>query len=113
MVAAATTSLPEGIGSSRTWDYRFTWVRDASMTMQGLFVAACPDEAVRSFSATAASTQLDRGRLLQIMFGIGESGICPIRELPHLSGWRGSAPVLTGNGACTTVAVSRSVTAFV
>ena len=101
MVAAVTTSLPEGIGSGRTWDYRFTWVRDASMTMQGLFVAACPEEAVRFFSflATAASTQLDRGLHLQIMFGIGGERDLSERELPHLSGWRDSAPVRTGNGA--------------
>ena len=101
MVAAATTSLPEGVGSGRTWDYRFTWVRDASMTMQGLFVAACPDEAVRFFSflATAASTQLDRGLHLQIMFGVGGERDLSERELPHLSGWRDSGPVRTGNGA--------------
>lgn len=101
VVAAPTTSLPEGIGSSRTWDYRFTWVRDASMTLQGLWISACPEEAGRFFAflATAASTQLDRGLDLQIMFGI--SGECDLseRELGHLSGWRGSGPVRTGNGA--------------
>ena len=71
------------------------------MTMQGPFVAACPDEAVRCFSflATAASTQLDRGLHLQIRFGIGRERDLSERELPHLSGWRGSAPVRTGNGA--------------
>ena len=63
VVAAPTTSLPEGVGSGRTWDYRYSWVRDASMTLQALFLAACPDEAGRFFSflATAAATQLDRG----------------------------------------------------
>jgi GH15 family glucan-1,4-alpha-glucosidase len=101
LVAAATTSLPEGAGTGRTWDYRFTWVRDASMTLQGLWIAACPEEAGRFFSflATAASTQLDRGLDLQIMFGIGGERDLSERELPHLSGWRGSAPVRTGNGA--------------
>ena len=101
MVAAPTTSLPEGIGSARTWDYRFTWVRDASMTMQGLWIAACPEEAGRFFSflATAASTQLDRGLPLGIMFGIGGERDLTERELPHLSGWRDSRPVRVGNDA--------------
>ena len=101
MVAAATTSLPEGEGSGRTWDYRYTWVRDASMTLRGLWVAACPDEARRSFAflARAAGTQLDRGRHLQIMFGVGGERDLTERELPHLAGWRGSGPVRVGNGA--------------
>ena len=101
IVAAPTTSLPEGVGSSRTWDYRFTWIRDASLTMQALWVAACPDEAEQFFSflATAASTQLERGDELQIMFGIGAERDLSERELSHLSGWRGSAPVRVGNDA--------------
>ena len=72
-MAAPTTSLPEGIGTGRTWDYRYTWVRDASMTMPGLFIAACPLEADRysSFLSRVAGTQLGRGSVLQIMFGIG------------------------------------------
>ena len=45
IVAAATTSLPEGVGGERNWDYRYSWVRDASFTMEALWVAACPDEA--------------------------------------------------------------------
>ncbi|MGI8434991.1 MAG: glycoside hydrolase family 15 protein [Nocardioidaceae bacterium] len=101
MVAAPTTSLPEGVGSARTWDYRYTWVRDASMTMQGLFIAACPDEAGRFFSflSTAAATQLMRGVDLQIMFGIGGERDLSEHELPHLAGWRNSRPVRTGNEA--------------
>ena len=101
VVAAATTSLPEGEGSGRTWDYRYTWVRDASMTMRGLWVAACPDEAVDFFAflARAAGTLLDRGRHLGIMFGVGGERDLTERELPHLSGWRGSAPVRAGNAA--------------
>lgn len=101
IVAAATTSLPEGVGTSRTWDYRYTWVRDASMTLRGLWVAACPDEGRRFFAflARAAATQLDRGLDLQIMFGVGGERDLSERELPHLTGWRGSAPVRAGNGA--------------
>jgi len=101
VIAAATTSLPEGAGSDRTWDYRFTWVRDASMTLQGLWIAACPEEAGRFFAflATAAATQLDRGVDLQIMFGVGGERDLAERELPHLAGWRGSRPVRVGNAA--------------
>ena len=101
LAAAATTSLPEGEGTGRTWDYRYTWVRDASMTLRGLYVAACPDEAGRFFAflARAAGTQLDRGGHLQIMYGIGGERDLTEREIPHLSGWRGSAPVRAGNGA--------------
>ncbi|MEJ7742100.1 MAG: glycoside hydrolase family 15 protein [Nocardioidaceae bacterium] len=92
---------PEGEGTGRTWDYRYTWVRDASMTLRGLWVAACPDEAHRFFAflARAAATQLDRGLHLQIMFGVGGERDLTERELPHLAGWRDSAPVRSGNGA--------------
>ena len=101
VVAAPTTSLPEGVGSGRTWDYRYAWVRDASMTLQALFISACPEEAGRFFSylATASATQLDRGLDLQIMFGIGGERDLSERELTHLSGWRNSSPVRVGNGA--------------
>ncbi len=101
ILAAPTTSLPEGVGSERTWDYRFTWVRDASMTLQGLYIAACPDEAGRFFSflARAAASQLERGLHLQIMFGIAGERDLTERQVPHLAGWRDSAPVRVGNDA--------------
>jgi GH15 family glucan-1,4-alpha-glucosidase len=99
--AAATTSLPETVGGSRNWDYRYAWVRDASFTLQALWVAACPDEADHFFNylADAAAMQLRRGGDLQIMFGIGGEWDLTERELPHLSGWRNSAPVRVGNDA--------------
>jgi GH15 family glucan-1,4-alpha-glucosidase len=101
IVAAATTSLPEGVGGERNWDYRFTWVRDASFTMDALWVAACPDEAndFFSFMCTAAAGSLDRGMALQIMFGIGGEHDLSERSLTHLDGWRDSRPVRVGNGA--------------
>jgi GH15 family glucan-1,4-alpha-glucosidase len=101
IVAAPTTSLPETIGGERNWDYRYTWVRDASLTMQALWVAACPDEANKFFTflADAASSQLEHGADLQIMFGIGGERDLTERELPHLAGWRGSRPIRVGNGA--------------
>jgi GH15 family glucan-1,4-alpha-glucosidase len=99
-VAAATTSLPEQPGGGRNWDYRYSWVRDASLTMQALWVAACPDEAEDffSFMATAAASYRPE-QTLQIMFGVGGEHDLTERELPHLAGWRGSRPVRVGNGA--------------
>jgi GH15 family glucan-1,4-alpha-glucosidase len=101
VVAAATTSLPEGVGGERNWDYRFAWVRDASFTMEALWVAACPDEAGEffSFMTTAAASGIGRGQSLQIMFGVGGEHDLSERTLPHLQGWRGSRPVRVGNGA--------------
>jgi len=101
IVAAPTTSLPEVVGGERNWDYRYTWVRDASLTMEALWVAACPDEANRFFAflAGAAATQLQHGTDLQIMFGVGGEHDLTERELAHLSGWPGSRPVRVGNGA--------------
>ena len=101
IVAAATTSLPEGIGGERNWDYRYSWVRDASFTMEALWVAACPDEASDFFAflATAAASSLGPGAGLQIMFGVGGEHDLTERELPHLQGWRDSRPVRVGNGA--------------
>ncbi|TMS00640.1 glycoside hydrolase family 15 protein [Nonomuraea basaltis] len=100
ITAAATTSLPEQIGGQRNWDYRYAWVRDASFTLNALWVAACPDEAgdFFSFLTTAAATYRPR-EALQIMFGIGGEHDLSERELSHLGGWRGSRPVRVGNDA--------------
>lgn len=101
IVAAPTTSLPEVAGGTRNWDYRYSWIRDASMTLQALWVAACPDEAGKLFQflSTAAARQLAGGEELQIMFGVGGERELPERELGHLPGWRESSPVRVGNGA--------------
>jgi GH15 family glucan-1,4-alpha-glucosidase len=101
IVAAATTSLPETEGGERNWDYRFAWVRDASFTLEALWVAACPDEAEEFFAymTQAAAASVGQGAELQIMFGIGGEHDLTERELAHLPGWRGSAPVRVGNGA--------------
>ncbi len=101
IVAAATTSLPEAIGGNRNWDYRYTWVRDASFTLDALWVAACPHEAngFFSFISRSAAAGLDDGSDLQIMFGVGGEHDLAERELAHLAGWRDSRPVRVGNGA--------------
>jgi GH15 family glucan-1,4-alpha-glucosidase len=100
IIAAATTSLPEGIGGERNWDYRYSWVRDASFTMEALWVAACPDEAVDFFAfMTTAGATSARTMRLQIMYGVGGEQDLTERTLPHLGGWRMSVPVRAGNGA--------------
>ena len=101
IVAAATTSLPEDVGGERNWDYRYSWVRDASFTMEALWVAACPDEAgdFFAFMTTAAAATVGPDEPLQIMFGVGGEHDLSERTLPHLRGWRDSRPVRVGNGA--------------
>jgi GH15 family glucan-1,4-alpha-glucosidase len=101
VVAAGTASLPEGVGGERNWDYRFSWVRDASFTMEALWVAACPDEAADffSFMTTAAASGIGPENSLQIMFGVAGEHDLTERTLGHLRGWRGSRPVRVGNGA--------------
>jgi alpha,alpha-trehalase len=101
IVAAPTSSLPESAGGERNWDYRYAWVRDASFTLDALWVAACPDEAHKFFSwmSGTVASQIDYGSELQIMFGIGGEHDLSERELPHLGGWRESRPVRVGNGA--------------
>ncbi len=101
IVAAPTTSLPETVGGERNWDYRYSWIRDASLTLQALYVGACPDEAVDfvSFMTSSAGGGAGDEHSLQIMYGIGGEHDLSERELPHLAGWRGSRPVRVGNGA--------------
>ena len=100
IVAAATTSLPEEVGGTRNWDYRYCWLRDASMTLQALWIAACPDEAQRFLTFIARVAGNDATGI-QIMFGVGGEHDLSERELDHLSGWRDSRPVRVGNGAWT------------
>jgi len=101
IIAAPTTSLPESSGGSRNWDYRFCWIRDASFTHNALWVAACPDESIKyfDFTAHAALSHIKRNLHVQAVFGIGGEHDLSERELPHLSGWRGSRPVRVGNNA--------------
>lgn len=100
VVAALTTSLPEAVGGARNWDYRYAWVRDSSLTMQALWVAAGPDEAAKFFVFLGdAAPQLRRGVDLQIMFGVGGQRDLTEKDPAHLAGWRDSRPVRVGNGA--------------
>jgi alpha,alpha-trehalase len=100
IVAAPTASLPETVGGERNWDYRYSWIRDSSFTLEALYVGACSDEvgAFVSFMTSAAGGRARAGSL-QIMYGIGGEHDLSERELPHLAGWRDSRPVRVGNGA--------------
>ena len=100
IVAAPTTSLPETVGGERNWDYRFSWIRDSSLTIEALYIGSCPDEAEEfvSFMTSSAGGRAGEGSL-QIMYGIGGEHDLSERELPHLRGWRESRPVRVGNGA--------------
>jgi alpha,alpha-trehalase len=100
IVAAPTTSLPEAVGGERNWDYRYAWIRDASLTLEALYIGACSDEAgdFVSFMTSSAGGRASE-RSLQIMYGIGGEHDLSERELVHLRGWRDSVPVRVGNGA--------------
>jgi GH15 family glucan-1,4-alpha-glucosidase len=100
IVAAPTCSLPESVGGERNWDYRFSWIRDSSLTVEALYIGACSDEAEEfvSFMTSSAGGRASEGSL-QIMYGIRGEHDLSERELPHLRGWRDSQPVRVGNGA--------------
>lgn len=98
IVAAATTSLPEEMGGVRNWDYRYCWLRDSTLTLGALVSAGYLKEAeawrdwlLRAVAGDPAD--------LQIMYGVAGERRLPEFELPHLSGFGGSAPVRIGNGA--------------
>lgn len=98
LLAAATTSLPEAIGGSRNWDYRFTWIRDATFALYALFILGYTAEA-RAFKDWLEWSTVGRARDLQIMYGLGGERRLAEAELPELEGYRGSGPVRIGNAA--------------
>jgi GH15 family glucan-1,4-alpha-glucosidase len=98
VVAAPTTSLPERIGGVRNWDYRYTWIRDATLTLISLFVLGFRDEA-DAFKLWLERTGAGHPEDLQIMYGIVGRRSLPELELEHLAGHRESVPVRIGNGA--------------
>ena len=97
-IAAATTSLPEAIGGERNWDYRFCWIRDASMTVAVLNRIGHPEMATR-FIDWMLKTVPTKDDSLQIMYGIrGEKQLTEY-TLDHLRGYNDSRPVRVGNAA--------------
>ena len=100
IVAAATTSLPEEIGGSRNWDYRYCWLRDATFTLQALIGTGYLAEA-RAWRDWLLRAAAGEPSDLQIMYSIDGTRRLPEYELPWLSGYEGSAPVRIGNGAAS------------
>jgi GH15 family glucan-1,4-alpha-glucosidase len=98
IVAAPTTSLPEGLGGERNWDYRFTWLRDATFTLYALNVLGFTEEA-RAFTHWLSNLSYQNGEDLQIMYGIRGERDLTERELLNLRGYYDSQPVRIGNGA--------------
>jgi GH15 family glucan-1,4-alpha-glucosidase len=100
IVAAPTFGLPEVIGGERNWDYRYTWVRDASFTLYALMRLGYTEEA-RSFMAWIEQRcrELKPARPLQVMYRLDGSRELAEEVLPHWQGYRNSAPVRVGNAA--------------
>jgi GH15 family glucan-1,4-alpha-glucosidase len=98
IVAAPTTSLPEWIGSVRNWDYRFCWLRDATLTLVAMLQSGYKDEAFawrKWLLRAVAGDPAD----VQIMYGLGGERRLDEQELDWLPGYEGSLPVRTGNAA--------------
>lgn len=99
MLAAITTSLPETIGETRNWDYRYCWLRDASMSIDTLLFMRQKTAAERFIGFIKRIAKTSRDEPVQIMYGIrGEKNLSE-EILPHLSGYENSHPVRTGNAA--------------
>ncbi len=98
MIAAATTSLPEEIGGERNWDYRFSWLRDASVTLDAFTGLGHKDEAI-GYMRWLLAVCTERGPAGQVLFGIEPDDDLDEHILDHLKGYRDSRPVRIGNGA--------------
>jgi alpha,alpha-trehalase len=98
MLAAITTSIPEVVGEVRNWDYRFCWLRDASMSINTLINMGHPN-AARSFINFIKSTFIGNHSDFQIMYGINGERTLKEKTLDHLTGYRDSKPVRIGNDA--------------
>ncbi|AHI23881.1 glycoside hydrolase family 15 protein [Corynebacterium vitaeruminis] len=98
IVAAPTSSLPEDFGGERNWDYRYTWLRDAALTVEVMASHGFVDGALdwRNWLLRAVAGDVEN---LQIMYGLGGERELDEKELTHLKGYAGSTPVRVGNGA--------------
>ncbi|MFI1093906.1 glycoside hydrolase family 15 protein [Streptomyces sp. NPDC020917] len=102
LVAAATMGLPEQVGGERNWDYRFTWIRDGSLSVRAMLDLGFADEAtafVHWLVERLREREGKEGEPLQTMYRIDGSPDLPEQNLDHFEGYRGSAPVRIGNGA--------------
>ncbi|GAB3959557.1 hypothetical protein GCM10027614_79280 [Micromonospora vulcania] len=101
LIAAPTAGLPEQIGGQRNWDYRYTWIRDASISVHTLLKLGFTDEAWRyiHWVDDRVCEARDSETPLQIMYRVDGSPDVAEEVLDHFEGYRGSAPVRIGNGA--------------
>jgi GH15 family glucan-1,4-alpha-glucosidase len=100
MVASPTFGLPERVGGTRNWDYRYTWIRDAAFALYGLMRLGFTEEASAFMRwVEARCAELEPDGALQIMYGIDGRHDLPEQTLSHLEGYRGSRPVRIGNDA--------------
>jgi GH15 family glucan-1,4-alpha-glucosidase len=101
ILAASTTSLPETPRGERNWDYRYTWIRDSTFALWGLYTLGLDHEAddFFSFIADVSGANDDDPHPLQVMYGVGGERSLVEDELNHLSGYDSARPVRTGNGA--------------
>jgi GH15 family glucan-1,4-alpha-glucosidase len=98
IIAAPTFGLPEHVGGTRNWDYRYTWVRDASFTLYALMRLGFTSEAAGFMRwIEARCHELNPDGSLQVMYGIDGRHEIPEETLPHLEGYLGSHPVRIGN----------------
>ncbi len=98
VLAAATTSIPETIGEVRNWDYRFCWIRDASMVIK-IIAKLGHERIVKNFIDFIVNLIPNKNEKLQIMYGIDGQKILTEKKLDHLSGYKNSKPVRIGNAA--------------
>nr|MDQ3604504.1 glycoside hydrolase family 15 protein [Actinomycetota bacterium] len=98
LVAAATTSLPETPGGQRNWDYRYTWMRDATFMLWGLYTLGFDWEANDFFYFVMDVAEAEEGQL-QVMYGIDGRANLDEETLEHLSGYEAAKPVRVGNSA--------------
>ncbi|HEX8032757.1 MAG TPA: glycoside hydrolase family 15 protein [Ktedonobacterales bacterium] len=103
LVAAVTTGLPEQVGGERNWDYRFTWIRDASFSVYALMGLGYTDEALAFLKWVSARVEEPTGDAskppLKIMYRVDGSSDLHEETLDHFEGYQGSRPVRIGNGA--------------
>jgi GH15 family glucan-1,4-alpha-glucosidase len=100
IVAAPTCSLPESIGGTRNWDYRYTWIRDAAFTIYSLLRIGFTEEAAQFMDfLDARCHEMKPDGTLQVMYGIDGRHVLTERKLTHLEGYRKSSPVRIGNAA--------------